>query len=260
MKLAGKRIWLTGASSGIGLALAKELARRGASLALSARNAGALTACVEGLHAQGSAAAALPGDVTSLQQMKDCAARAQEILGAIDILIANAGTHIESWPERFNSSEYKHLMDTNYGGMLNCFEAVLPAMQQRSSGVIVGIASLAGFRGLPRAAAYGASKSAMITFMESIRFHLRPQGIRVVIVNPGFVKTPLTDKNDFHMPFLISAERAAEYICDSLEREKNKISFPAPFTWLLELARIIPFPLYDLLVERQWQRMKKTLR
>ena len=233
-----------------------ELARRGAALAVTSRRVEVLEALAPGLRGQGIQVAVVPGDVTSLEQMKQCAEQAERALAGLDILIANAGIHVETWPECFNSAEYQSIMQTNYGGLLNCIEAALPAFERRGSGVIVGMASLAGYRGLPRAGAYGASKAAMIHFLESIRFHQRRKGVRVVIVNPGFVKTPLTDKNNFHMPFLISAERAARYICDGLEKESPKITFPAPFTWLLELGRILPFPVYDYLVERVWRRMK----
>ena len=114
------------------------------------------------------------------------------------------------------------------------------------------MASLAGYRGLPRAGAYGASKAAAIHFLESIRFHLKTKGITISIVNPGFVKTPLTDKNDFRMPFLIDSDKAAKIICNGIERGKREIAFPWPFKWVLKIARILPDPIYERIVDRCW--------
>jgi short-subunit dehydrogenase len=256
VNLRGKSVWLTGAGSGIGAALAQELARRGAKLALTARTARALETVAQEVRARGGHAVVFPGDVTNLDEMQRLVPKIEEALVGLDMLVANAGNYVESRPERFDSAEYLALMNVNYGGMLHCMQAVLPGMLARASGTIVGMASLAGYRGLPRGAAYGASKAAMIHFLESARFHLRAGKIKVVIVNPGFVKTRLTDKNDFHMPFLLNPERAACYICDGLESGRDKITFPAPFSWLLELGRIMPFGVYDFLVERQWRRMK----
>lgn len=251
--LRGTTIWLTGASSGIGRALAIELGRRGARLAITARNATQLQEVVEIIKSANGTASSYPGDVQNLEQLKEITARIASDFGApIDMLIANAGTHIETHPEKFDSKEYLFIMDLNFGGMLRSIEAVLPSMLSRKRGHIVGVASLAGFRGLPRAGAYGASKSAMIHFLESVRYHLVRQGLFVTIVNPGFVKTPLTDKNDFKMPFLTSAEKAATIIADGLEKKRKDISFPIPFSWFLKLARIIPYPIYERIVERLW--------
>ncbi len=177
-------------------------------------------------------------------------------LGGIDILIANAGVHSESWPEHFESAEYRRIMEVNYLGLLHCMQAALPDMQTRKSRVIVSVASLAGYRGLPRAAAYGASKAAMIHFLESARFHLRRCGIRVVIVNPGFVRTPMTSGIDFQMPFLMTPERAAQEICNGLMRERDVIKFPRLFAAFLGLARILPYTVYDFIVEYFWNRMQ----
>jgi short-subunit dehydrogenase len=255
--LAGKRIWLTGASSGIGRALALELAARGAACGLTARSEEALRALRGEIEGRGGRAIVVPGDVTDAAQMKAVAAELEERLGGIDILIANAGTHLFTKPEAFDAGEYLGLMNLNYGGMLRCIEAVLPYMLQRAGegregggGRIVGVSSLAGYRGVPRAAAYGASKAAMIHFLESLRFHLVRRGIGITIVNPGFVRTPLTDKNDFHMPFLIDADRAARIMCDGIARGKDEITFPIPFNWIIKVMRIIPYPIYKRIMSR----------
>jgi len=245
-------VWVTGASSGIGEALTIELARRGARVAITARRADVLESLRSSLGEYAGQVACFPGDVRNLDEMKRIVAAVEAHFGPIDIAIPNAGTHIFSVPEEFNSKEYLDLMELNFGGMLHCIEAVLPGMLGRGRGAIAPVASLAGYRGLPRAAAYGASKSAMIHFIESIRFHLVRKGITISIVNPGFVKTPLTDKNDFRMPFLVDATQAARIICNGIERGKREIAFPFPFNWVLKVARILPAPLYEALVNRCW--------
>jgi short-subunit dehydrogenase len=245
-------VWLTGASSGIGEALAVELAKRGAKVAITARRADVLGSLAQSIAQSGGAVACFPGDVRNLAEMKGIVAAIEEKFGPIDVAIPNAGTHIFTVPEQFNSQEYLDLMELNFGGMLRCIEAVLPGMLSRGRGAIAPVASLAGYRGLPRAAAYGASKSAMIHFLESIRFHLVRRGITISIVNPGFVKTPLTDKNDFRMPFLVDAPRSARIICNGIERGKREIAFPFPFSWVLKVARVLPAPLYESLVNRCW--------
>ncbi|MFN4895836.1 MAG: SDR family NAD(P)-dependent oxidoreductase [Pseudomonadota bacterium] len=248
----GACVWLTGASSGIGEALAHELTKRGARVAITARRAEVLESLRKAITEKGGTVACFPGDVRDLDDMKRIVASIEGELGPIDLAIPNAGTHIFTVPEEFNSREYIELMELNFGGMLHCIEAVLPGMLQRGGGRIAPVASLAGYRGLPRAAAYGASKSAMIHFLESIRFHLVNKGITISIVNPGFVKTPLTDKNDFRMPFLVDAPRAAKIICDGIERGKREVAFPFPFNWVLKIARVLPAPLYESIVNRCW--------
>lgn len=252
IQLQGKCIWLTGASSGIGEALAFELARRGARLALTARRAEVLEKMVAEIRSKGGQAWSFPGDVTNLDEMKQVVDSIEKGVGPIDVAIPNAGTHLFTVPEQFNSAEYLSIMQLNFGGILYCIEAVLPRMLERGKGCLAPVASLAGYRGLPRAAAYGASKSVAIHFLESIRFHLKRKNITISIVNPGFVKTPLTDKNDFRMPFLVDASRAARIICRGIERGKREIAFPWPFTWVLKIARILPDPIYEVLVNRCW--------
>lgn len=248
--LSGKRIWLTGASSGIGRALALELTGRGAVCGLTARSEESLWSLQGEIKGRGGQALVVPGDVNDSARMKAVAAELEERMGGIDILIANAGTHLFTKPEQFDAEEYLGLMNLNYGGMLRCIEAVLPFMRQRGAGRIVGVSSLAGYRGVPRAAAYGASKAAMIHFLESLRFHLVRQNIGVTIVNPGFVRTPLTDKNDFHMPFLVDADRAAKVICAGIARGKDEVSFPIPFNWIIKGMRVIPYPIYKRIMSR----------
>lgn len=250
--LKGKCVWLTGASSGIGEALAYELARRGAKVAITARRGDLLDAIVARVREIGGEAYSFPGDVLNLGEMKDLVDSIESKVGPIDVAIPNAGTHLFTKPEQFDSAEYLSIMQLNFGGVLHCLEAVIPRMLQRGRGALAPVASLAGYRGLPRAAAYGASKSALIHFLESIRFHLKPKGLTISIVNPGFVKTPLTDKNDFYMPFLISSEKAAKIICDGIERGKRTIAFPLPFSWIVGLGKFLPAPVYEKIVNQLW--------
>jgi len=245
-------VWLTGASSGIGEYLALELAKRGARVALTARRAEVLAELVARIKASGWSAESFPGDVTDLDQMKRVVRDIEASMGPIDLAIPNAGTHIFTKPEEFNSQEYIDLMNINYGGMLRSIEAVVPGMLARRSGYIAPVASLAGVRGLPRAAAYGASKAAMNHFLESIRFHLKLHNVMVSVINPGFVKTPLTDKNDFYMPFLVSSEYAARTICNGLERQKREIAFPPMMNLVVKFGRLLPAPLYERIVDRLW--------
>ncbi|MDC0357383.1 SDR family NAD(P)-dependent oxidoreductase [Oligoflexia bacterium] len=251
-----KIVWITGASSGIGKALAHEVAARGAKCMLTARNVDTLSKLREEISQTGGTAFVYPGDVTDLKLMQDVVHEIEADHGPIDMLVANAGDNIFTKPEQFDTEEYMYLMNLNYGGVLRCIEAVLKGMIQRKEGHIVGMASLAGFRGLPRAAAYGASKAAIIHFLESAWFHLRRLNVKVTIVNPGFVRTPLTDKNDFHMPFLTEPKKAAKIICDGLQKEKKEISFPIPFNWILKTVRIIPYALYDFIIEQIWKRQE----
>ena len=256
--ISGARVWLTGASYGIGRALALELARRGAIVGVTARSEESLLKLKGEIESAGGKAIVLVGDVTDHQAMVDLAAAMRSEVGGIDILIANAGTHLFTRVEEFDVEEYMHLMNLNYGGVLNCISAALPDMLSSGSGHLVGVASLAGYRAVPRAAAYGASKSAVIHFLEAIRFHLADHGIPVTVVNPGFVRTPLTDKNDFRMPFLIESDHSARIICDGIEKKRKEISFPFPFSWMIKLMRIIPMPIYSIIMRRIWKRMKNA--
>lgn len=253
----GTRIWLTGASYGIGRSLALELAAHGAVLGLTARSGDKLERLREEIEAAGGTALVLPGDVTDRDAMIGIAGVMRDAWGGIDVLIANAGTHVPTSIDAFDVDEYMGLMQLNYAGALNCIEAVLPEMLEARSGHIVGVSSLAGYRGVPGAAAYGATKSALIHFLESMRFDLSGRGVDVTIVNPGFVRTPLTDRNDFDMPFLVEPDRAARIIRRGIERRRREVTFPFPFNWFIKFLRVIPMPLYMLIMGMTWKRMKR---
>jgi len=258
--LSGARVWLTGASSGIGEALVPPLLRRGARVAVSARRAERLEALTRMWRANGGEVLVVPLDATDRPAVLAAARRIEEAWGGIDVAIFNAGTHTPSTSDGFDSAQFVDTMTLNYFGVIYGIEAVLPAMLARGSGHIVGVASLAGYRALPRAPAYGASKAALILALDSIRFDLEPRGITVTTVNPGFVKTPLTDKNTFKMPFLMDVEDAAAIMVRDIERQKRESHFPVPFSWMLKLLRILPFPLYRLLILRGTRGQQRARR
>jgi len=246
MEIRNKLIWVTGASSGIGRAVCLKLASKGADLVITARDQDRLAALKEELLPLGVSVLLAPGDVCDLERMKSIANEHS----AIDILIANAGDYVPSEIDCFNSGQYKSLMDVNYGGLLHCMEAVIPEMIKRGSGVICGVSSVVGYRGIPKAAAYGASKAAMSYFLESARFDLEPHGIKVTVISPGFVKTPLTDKNEFKMPFLVSPEFAANKIVTGIENERLEIHFPWQLSWICKFFRVLPYRLYHFLLSK----------
>lgn len=235
------RAIITGASSGIGAAIARQLSRRGYALALLARRADLLQQLADELPN----AMAIPCDVTDTAAVRDAVSRA----GQIDVAIANAGVGVTGWAAK-SVAEAEQMMRVNYFGMLYLFDAVIPQMIERRSGHFAGIASLAGLRGLPTAAGYSASKAAMQAFLEGARVELAKFNIRVTTVNPGFIATAMTEKNEFKMPFLMTAERAATIIVDGTLRGKRVVEFPRPMSMLTRFARTIPSAVYDRIVSR----------
>jgi len=246
------RAILTGASSGIGLALARELSRRGYDLALLARRAEALETLAAELKTK---AIAIPCDVTDLAAVRDAVHRAEEQLGgAFDLAIANAGMSIPGPVPKFKAEDAAEIIRVNVLGMLYLFDAAIPAMIEAKKGRFCGVASIAGLRGLPGGATYSASKAAMISFLEASRVELAPFGVGVTIVNPGFIATPMTEKNRFPMPFLMTAEKAARIIADGLERGKRVVEFPLPMSLLMRTIRHFPDALYDRVLRRTVKR------
>jgi short-subunit dehydrogenase len=233
---------ITGASSGIGLELARELARRGYALALLARR----TDLLEQLARELPKAIAIPCDVTDAASVRDAVRRGEQFLGApFDLAVANAGVSIPGHATKFNLADAEQVLRVNVFGMLYLYDAVIPSMVERRGGRFAGVASIAGLRGIPAAAPYSASKAAMQSFLEASRVELAPYGVGVTIVNPGFIATPMTEKNRFRMPFLMTAERAAKIIANGLERGKRVIEFPRPMSLLMRTVRVLPDALYD---------------
>ncbi|WP_097461260.1 SDR family NAD(P)-dependent oxidoreductase [Mangrovitalea sediminis] len=238
-------VWLTGASSGIGLALARMFAHEGFRVLATARNQDALNALKREFPAR---ITPLPGDTTSREDVARLAKTLRE-QGAIELAILNAGTCEYLDVRHFDSELVGRVMETNVMGTVRCVEAVLPVLRQtRSSGLPARLAimsSSAWWFPFPRAEAYSASKAALTTFALSLRADLAAENIPVTIISPGFVRTPLTDRNDFPMPFRIDADKAARIICRGLQRGHNEIAFPKRFTGLLKLLACLPRPLAD---------------
>ena len=234
MQIGGARVWVIGASSGIGAALARELADRGASVAISARNADTLG------EVSGGRMHVVPVDVTDLTAMVAAGNAVRTALGGLDVAVLNAGTwsrfHVELW----DSQAFADQVQTNLMGTVHALEAVVPMMLAEGRGRIVGTASVAGYRGIPGAEAYGATKAALLNLFESLRGSLGPRGIVVQTVAPGFVRTPMTDRNSFPMPFMVSPEEAARAIADGIARDKAEIVFPLPMMLLMKATRLVP--------------------
>jgi len=244
------RAIITGASSGIGSALAHELSRRGYELALLARRADLLD---ELAHSLPTRAVAVPCDVTDATAVRDAVAN---LGGEFDLAIANAGVSIPGHATKFNAAESEQVFRVNVLGMIYLFDAVIPSMVARRSGHFAGVASVAGLRGLPTGATYSASKAAMQAFLEASRIELAPYGVAVSIINPGFIRTPMTEKNKFPMPFLIDADKAATIIANGLAKKNRVIEFPRRMSMLMRFVRQIPDPLYDRIMGPQARRRK----
>jgi short-subunit dehydrogenase len=233
--------WLIGASSGIGAELAGRLAADGWRVALTARRAERLeTLCAESPDRLYS----FPGDVTDPEGLKGLAQRIESELGPVELCILNAGDYEPMGLDAFDVGLFRRLMEVNYMGVVHGLAAIMPAMRARRRGQILITASLAGYRGLPRAAPYGASKAALISLAESLQPELGAEGVRLRLINPGFVKTPLTDKNRFEMPFLMTTEQAADAIMKGLHRDGFEIRFPWRFALMMRLLRLLPNGLY----------------
>lgn len=241
MTYDGTRVWITGASSGIGAALATELVRRGARVAVSARSADRLATVA------GGAVLAVPVDVTDRAAMVAAADLVRDELGGIDVAVFSAGVWEQVDVTRWDSGVFRRHLDVHVMGLVHGMEAVLPAMLERRSGTIVGVASVAGLRGLPKAEAYGSSKAAMIRLLESARADLTPRGIRVVTVVPGFVRTGLTADNSFPMPWMIEPADAARRMADTIAGTRSQTVFPLPMALAMGLASRLPQRVWDAL-------------
>jgi NAD(P)-dependent dehydrogenase (short-subunit alcohol dehydrogenase family) len=243
---SGKVAWITGASTGIGRALALRLARQGWRVAVSARNREALAA----LAALAPEIRAYPLDVTEAAACAAVAAEIRRDFGAIDLAVLNAGTHYPTPARGFDAQAVRALIEVNLIGAVNGLAAILPDMIACRRGRIAVVASVAGYRGLPTASAYSASKAGLIALAESLKFDLDPLGLKIQVINPGFVRTPLTDRNPFPMPFLMEVEDAVTRILRGLDSDRFEIAFPRRFVWLLKGLRLLPDRLYFALLRR----------
>ncbi|MGZ6839981.1 MAG: SDR family NAD(P)-dependent oxidoreductase [Frankiaceae bacterium] len=234
MELTGKVAWVVGASGGIGAAVARELARRGATVAISARRDERLR------EVSGGDMLVVPLDVTDAALVAAAALRVSGELGPIDLAVLSAGYWEQMDPANWDTEVFDQHIRVNLVGISNSIAAVLPGMLRRRHGVIAGIASVAGYRALAGSEAYGATKAAQINLLESLRVHIARTGVRVTTICPGFVRTDLTAGNSFPMPFMIETDEAARSICDGLERERTEIVFPTRMALLMKTARLVP--------------------
>lgn len=229
----GRRVWLVGASSGIGAATAQELARRGARLALSARRADKLAA----LAIPG--ALLLPCDATDAAALAAARAELLAAWGGVDVVVYLAGDYVPMGADNFDLAVAEQVVTVNFNAAMRLASLVLPDL--RPGGGIAFVASVAGYRGLPRALCYGPGKAALIHFAECLHLDLAPRGIGVWVVNPGFVATPLTAQNEFTMPALLTPEQAATELVDGLAAGRFEIHFPKRFTRVLKLLAQLPY-------------------
>jgi short-subunit dehydrogenase len=241
---------VTGASSGIGAALAKELHGRGMSVGLIARREAPMQALVQEL---GDRAAYAIADVVDREGLRTAVKQLEEQLGACSLLIANAGiggpTSAKRWEPK-TADTILRIMDVNYRGVVHAVDAVLPGMLSRGSGQLSVVSSVAGYRGLPMFGGYSSSKAAVTNLFEALRIELEPKGIVVSTIHPGFIETPLVEDNQFSMPFLIQADKAARIMATGLERGRSEINLPWQMATLMGIIKHLPVWLWDWLVSR----------
>jgi short-subunit dehydrogenase len=237
---------LTGASSGIGRALAKELMKDGYKLGLIARRQEELRKLSHEIHVAGGGAEFEVADVVDREATISAIHKLAERLGPVDLMIANAGMGVHTNLEPMNVLENEQMFRVNVFGVMHAIEAVLPPMLARGSGHIAAVSSLAAYKGLPGHEAYCASKAAVKTYMESLRLHLRGRGIHVTTIFPGFVRTPMTSIHQFRMPFLMEADEAGRRVARALRRKKKEFHFPWQTERLVKFSRWLP----DWIMER----------
>jgi short-subunit dehydrogenase len=242
----GRRIWIIGASTGIGADCARLLASKGARVAVSARNAGALDA----LSATLPGAIAAPLDITDAAAVAAAHGRIVKALGGVDLALFVAGTYtpVRAW--ELSVEVARRHVEANLMGVYNGLAVLMPELVARGSGGIGIVSSVAGYRGLPKSLVYGPTKAALINLAESLYIDLAPKGIAVYVINPGFVATPMTARNEFTMPALITSEEAAREIVSGMERGEFEIHFPKRFTGVLKLLQRLPYQAYFPAVRR----------
>ena len=236
MSFSGKTYWIVGASEGLGRAVAQALDRAGSHLLLSARNGERLSELAQSLQH----ATPLELDVTD----QEAVAKAAEMAANVDGVIYCAGQYSPIAAQNWETADVATMAEVNFLGGLHVLGHIVPRFASRNRGHIVLIGSLAGFRGLPGAIGYGASKAALMHLGENIYADLRKTDVKIQVVNPGFIKTRLTDKNDFAMPFIQTPEQAADHVLAAMQSKRFSISFPAPFSWLFRMGRFMPRGLF----------------
>ena len=246
-----KKIWITGASSGIGRSLAIKFANEGWKVAASARRENLL----KELSDKYPNIESFPLDVTDIDKCNSVFKEIIEKFRNIEICVFGTGIHDRESEKKFNLDKIRKIMEVNFFGTMNSINSVYNYYNEKKSGQISIISSVAGYRGLPAAGAYCASKSALTSFTESLNFEMKRKNVRVTLISPGFIKTPMTDQNDFPMPMIKSPEFAAEQIYLGLIKKKGfEIHFPKAFTFFLKFLRILPNSIYFRLVEMGYKK------
>ncbi|MCV3270300.1 SDR family NAD(P)-dependent oxidoreductase [Roseobacter sinensis] len=233
----GKRYWLVGAGDGLGAALARRLSSAGAHVIVSARSEDKLSALVADLPTEGSYQTVDVADDESVAQ-------AAEAVGLVDGVVFLAGVYWPFGAQEWHADQATAMADINFTGLVRVMGAVVPGMVRRDAGHIVITGSLSGFRGLPGSIGYTASKAGTMSLAECMYADLRQTGVQVQVANPGFIKTQLTDKNDFKMPFLMTPEEAAEHMFRQMSGRKFKVSFPRLFSLVFRGSQLLPDWLY----------------
>ena len=245
-----KKIWITGASSGIGKAVAEKFAKEGWKVAVSARRKEVLNNM-----AQNENIKSFPLDVTDRNQINNAFKNILNEFGDLDLCLFSSGTYEPKDEQSIDPDKIKNVINVNFLGVIDCVKTVEEHFKNKKSGHISIVSSIAGYRGLPNSSGYGPSKAALTNFSESIYFDFKKFGVRVSIVSPGFIKTPLTDKNEFPMPFLKTPDYAAEKIFNGLINSNAfEVHFPKGLTVTLKFLRILPYKLYLFLVDKLVKR------
>jgi short-subunit dehydrogenase len=250
MRSDGGVALVTGASSGLGAEMARQLAADGWRVGLTARRAVDLGRVAEEIRAAGGITAVAPADATDPESTAAAIRRIARQLGPVDLLIANAGVGLELRGRDFRVDHFRTMVDVNLVGPALAIETVLPGMIARGSGQVVGISSLAGYRGLPGSAGYSSTKAGLSALLEGLRPELRRLGVAVTVVHPGYVRTPMTQGQTNPQPFVMEVEPAARLILRGVARRQARVDFPLPMVALLRLARLLPDAIYDPVAAR----------
>jgi short-subunit dehydrogenase len=241
-----KKIWITGASSGIGKAVAEKFALEGWKVAVSARRKEILDNM-----ANNENIFSFPLDVTNQDQVKDISSKIIDEFSGLDLCIFSSGTYDPKLEQEINIKQNKFVMETNFFGVLYCIKSVEKYFKDKQKGHISIVSSVAAYRGLPNSSGYGPSKAALTNLSESLYFDFKKHNVRISLISPGFIKTPLTDKNEFSMPFIKTPEFAAEKIFNGLTSSKAfEIHFPKELTLLLKFFRVLPYRMYLFLIDK----------